>query len=322
VNQDLPVSFNDAIGSRYRIERELGKGRMATVYVAEDQRHGRRVALKVLRPDASIPHADVRFMRETKLLAQLSHPNIVPLHDSGFLAGRLYYISSYVPGESLRARLNRDGKLPVDEAVKIACDVAEALEYAHRRGVVHRDIKPENILLGDGHALVADFGFAKTIGALTAAPVTTVGAIGPGTPRYMSPEQALADRELDGRSDVYSLGVVLYEMLTGEPPYRGVTGVAENTQKFTRRPDPPSRVRPEVPPRVDAAVLGAVTPSVAERFATARDFALALKTDDVALRDRREAPPADLSRARLRVSWLIGVALLAAVTATIAVVAR
>jgi eukaryotic-like serine/threonine-protein kinase len=320
VKNELSPNFNEALGSRYRIERELGRGRMATVYVAEDQRHGRRVAVKVLRPDASIRHADVRFMRETKLLAQLSHPNIVPLHDSGFLAGHLYYISSYVAGESLRARLNRDGHVPVEEAVRIACDVAEALEYAHRRGVVHRDIKPENILLGEDHALVADFGFAKTIGALTAAAVTTVGGIGPGTPRYMSPEQALADRDLDGRSDVYSLGVVLYEMLTGQTPYRGATGVAENTQKFTRRPDPPSSVRPDVPPRVDAAVLGAITPNRAERIGTAREFAQALRSDDVALRPLGKAT-ASPGTSRIPVPMLIGAAVLAAAGAAAAVIA-
>jgi serine/threonine protein kinase len=282
-----PSDFIAALSPRYRIEREVGSGRMSTVYVAEDHRLGRRVAMKVLRPDATVRHADVRFVRETKLLAQLRHKNIVPLYDSGYVAGRLYYISSYIPGESLRHRLERTGPLPVDEAVAIARDVAEALEYAHHRGVIHRDVKPENILLGEDHALVADFGFAKAIGALSGAPVTTVGSVGPGTPRYMSPEQCVGGGELDGRADVYSLGVVMYEMLTGRVPYADETGTVDNALKYTTQPPPASSLRRGIPPSIDAAILRALEPSRTERTATAREFAQALATDDVSLTPAR-----------------------------------
>ena len=315
---DLPSEFSTALASRYRIEREVGTGRMSTVYVAEDQRHGRRVAVKMLRPDATIRHADVRFMRETKLLAQLRHRNIVPLYDSGYVAGRLYYVSSFVEGESLRTRLERVGPLPVGEAVAIARDVAEALEYAHRRGVIHRDVKPENILLSEDHALVADFGFAKTIGALSATPVTTVGTPGPGTPRYMSPEQCVGNQEVDARTDVYSLGVVLYEMLTGRVPHADEKGNLDNALKFTRPPAPPSSLRRGIPPRVDAAVVRALHPNRTERLATARELAQALVHDDVAL----SAPDSSTSTRRYASPVVIAAAILAVAGIVMAVLLR
>ena len=288
---------------------------MSTVYEAEDQRHGRRVAMKVLRPDATVRHADVRFARETKLLAQLDHRNIVPLYDSGYAAGRLYYVSSYVAGESLRARLDRVRALPMREALAIARDVAEALEYAHRRGVIHRDVKPENILLAEDRAVVADFGFAKAIGALTGASVTTVGTAGPGTPRYMSPEQCLGNRDVDGRADVYSLAVVVYEMLTGHVPYAAENGAVDNSLKFTVAPPPLSTLRRGIPPRVDAAVLHALTPNRAERTATAREFAQELMTDDVALSsgtttERRRFSPAVIAAAILAAGAIVAAALI------------
>ena len=307
----LPSEFSAALATRYRIEREVGTGRMASVYVAEDQRLGRRVVVKVLRPDAAVLHADVRFVRETKLLAQLRHKNIVPLYDSGYAAGRLYYVSSYVAGESLRKRLERAGPLPVHDALAIVRDIADALEYAHRRGVIHRDVKPENILLAEDHALVADFGFAKAIGALTAGPVTTVGTVGPGTPRYMSPEQCVGGQELDGRTDVYSLALVLYEMLTGQLPHASASGSIDNSRKFTRAPDPPSSLCRGIPPRVDAAILRALAPDPVERIATPREFAQALGLDDVALvsaasaSDRRFPSPVVIAAAIVAVAGIV-----------------
>ena len=308
----LPIEFSAALATRYRIERELGTGRMSTVYIAEDQRHGRRVALKVLRPDAAVPHADVRFVRETKLLAQLEHRNIVPLYDSGYAAGRLYYVSSYVAGESLRKRLDRAGPLPIQDALSIVRDVAEALEYAHRRGVIHRDVKPENILLAGDRALVADFGFAKTIGALTNGPVTTVGRPGPGTPRYMSPEQCVGDHELDGRADVYSLAVVLYEMLTGRLPHAEEAGGIANLLKFTAIPAPPGSLRRGIPSRVDAAILHALAPNRTERTPTAREFAEELMAGDVPLagREGRRPSPAVIAAAILAIVAIVAAALL------------
>ena len=308
----LPIEFSAALATRYRIEREVGSGRMSTVYVAEDQRHGRRVAVKVLRPDAAVRHADVRFVRETKLLAQLEHRNIVPLYDSGYAAGRLYYVSSYIAGESLRKRLDRAGALPIPEALSIVRDVAEALEYAHRRGVIHRDVKPENILLAEDRALVADFGFAKAIGPLTAGPVTTVGRPGPGTPRYMSPEQCIGDQELDGRADVYSLAVVLYEMLTGRLPHAEDAGGIANLLKFTATPAPPGSVRRGIPPRVDAAILRALAPNRTERTASAREFAQELLAGDVPLAggEVRRPSPAVIAAAILAIGAIVAAALL------------
>ncbi|HET9275017.1 MAG TPA: serine/threonine-protein kinase [Gemmatimonadales bacterium] len=272
---DLRPGLSEALAGRYAIERELGRGGMARVYLARDLKHGRRVALKVLRPEvAEVIGAD-RFVREIGILAQLAHPHVLPLHDSGAADGQLFYVMPYVEGETLRARLERERQLPVEEAVRIAGEVAGALAYAHGRGVVHRDIKPENILLEAGHAVVADFGIARVINE-TGGRITATG-LAVGTPAYMSPEQASGDRSVDHRTDVYALGTVLYEMLAGETPHTGPTPQAILARTLTETPRPLRRVRAEVPEPVDRVVRRALARSPADRFATAAEFGTALR---------------------------------------------
>ena len=268
--------LTEALGDRYRLERELGHGGMAVVYLAEDLRHHRRVAVKVLRADLARSIGAERFLREIEIAAGLSHPNIVPLFDSGDAGDDvLYYVMPYVEGESLRARIERDRQLPVDDALRIARQVAEALAYAHARGVVHRDIKPENILLHQGVPIVADFGIARAIDTAAGERLTETG-IALGTPAYMSPEQAAAEREVDERSDIYSLGCVLYEMLAGEPPFTGPTAQAVLARKLLE-PLPRLRViRPELPQVVDDIGTRALARVPADRYATAAEFAAAL----------------------------------------------
>jgi serine/threonine protein kinase len=216
-----PDRLSAALAGRYRVERELGAGGMATVYLAHDIRHERRVAIKVLHPELAAALGVDRFLAEIKVTANLQHPNILPLLDSGLIDGGVpYYVMPYVEGESLRARLDRERQLPVTEAVNIGTGVAAALGYAHKQGVIHRDIKPENILLQDGHPLVADFGIALAVTMAGGQRLTQTG-LSLGTPHYMSPEQAMGERQIDARTDVYALGVVMYEMLAGEPPFTG-----------------------------------------------------------------------------------------------------
>jgi serine/threonine protein kinase/TolB-like protein/tetratricopeptide (TPR) repeat protein len=260
----------------YRILRILGRGGMATVYMARDERHRRAVALKVLLPELAHALGPERFLREIEVEANLTHPHILPLHDSGEAAGLLYYVMPYIEGESLRDRLKRETQLPLDDALQIAREVADALAYAHGQGVVHRDIKPENILLSGGHALVADFGIARVLGQAGSAHLTETG-MAIGTVAYMSPEQASAVSHIDGRSDVYSLGCVVYEMLAGEPPYAGPTAQAIIAKRFSDPVPRVRRVRPSVPEHVERAVTQALAPLPADRFATAADFAHALQ---------------------------------------------
>src|SRR3954454_10013222 len=272
-----------ALSDRYRIEREIGAGGMATVFLGQDLRHDRRVALKLLRPELSAVIGAERFLAEIKLTANLQHPHILPLFDSGEVvvdnpegAQRyLFYVMPFVEGESLRARLNREKQLPVAEAVRIATEVASALEYAHRHGVVHRDIKPENILLHDGQALVADFGIALAASKAGGNRMTETG-MSLGTPHYMSPEQAMGEREITARSDVYALGVVLYEMLTGDPPSTGSTAQAIVARVLTEPPRPILPQRHTIPPEVEDAVLTALEKLPPDRFAAAAEFAAAL----------------------------------------------
>jgi serine/threonine protein kinase len=211
-----------ALSDKYDIERELGRGGMATVYLAQDRKHDRAVALKVLHPELSSSLGPDRFLREIKVAARLNHPHILPLHDSGEANGFLYYVMPYVEGESLRSRLNRTGKLPLDEALYLARGIAGALDYAHRQRVVHRDIKPENIMLHEGEAMVMDFGIAKAVSAAAGDTLTQTGMM-VGTPAYVSPEQAAGEGEIDGRSDQYSLACMLFEVLTGKKAFSGAT---------------------------------------------------------------------------------------------------
>src|ERR1043166_9081818 len=227
--------LNAALSGRYEIERQIGAGGMATVYLARDLKHHRNVALKVLNPELGAVVGPERFLAEIEVTANLHHPHLLPLFDSGESDGLLFYVMPYVEGETLRHRLERERQLTVDAAIRIACAVASALDYAHRHGVIHRGLKPENILLHDGEPLVMDFGIALAVSKAGGARVTQTG-ISLGTPQYMSPEQATGDWELDARSDIYSLGAVLYEMLTGDPPHSGSTVQAIIARVLTERP--------------------------------------------------------------------------------------
>jgi len=265
----------EALQDRYRLERELGEGGMATVYLAADLRHDRKVAIKVLRPELSAVIGAERFLREIKTIASLQHPHILGLIDSGEVDGTAFYVMPYVEGESLRDRMAREKQLAVRDAVRIASEVAGALDYAHRHGVIHRDIKPENILLHDGRALVADFGIALAVSTAGSTRMTETG-MSLGTPHYMSPEQAMGEREISARSDVYALGCVLYEMLVGEPPFTGPTAQAIIARAVTESPRSMRLQRHTVPEHVEAAVVQALEKLPADRFATAAEFAAAL----------------------------------------------
>ena len=263
------------LAGRYEIDRELGQGGMATVFLARDIRHDRQVALKVLHPDLAAALGAERFLAEIRTTANLQHPHILPLHDSGEANGFLFYVMPFVEGETLRARIERERQLPLDHAIRITTEVLGALDYAHRHGVIHRDVKPENILLHDGSALVADFGIALAVTAAAGSRMTQTG-LSLGTPQYMSPEQAMGEKHIDARTDIYAAGVVLYEMLTGEPPFSGTTVQAIVAKVMTERPTPPRTVRDTVPPHVEAATLRALAKLPADRFHSAADFATAL----------------------------------------------
>ena len=267
--------LREALADRYALERELGQGGMATVYLADDLRHERAVALKVLRPELALALGADRFLREIRTTAQLTHPHILPLLDSGEADGTLFYVMPFVEGESLRDRLERERQLPLDEALRLTREVADALGYAHSHGVVHRDIKPENVLLESGHAVVADFGIARAVSAAGTARLTETG-MAVGTPAYMSPEQATGSGSLDGRSDIYSLGCVLYEMLSGETPYTGPTPQAILAKKLSEPLPRISVVREAVSPAVEAALAKALARTPADRWATASEFGAAL----------------------------------------------
>ena len=268
--------LNTALEGHYRIDRELGAGGMATVYLAHDLKHERKVALKVLRPELAAVIGAERFLSEIKTTANLQHPHILPLFDSGTADGQLYYVMPYVEGDTLRDRLDRETQLPVGDAVRIASEVASALEYAHKHGVVHRDIKPENILLQDGSALVADFGIALAVQHAGGARMTQTG-MSLGTPHYMSPEQAMGEKAIDARSDIYALGVVTYEMLIGEPPFTGPSAQAIVAKVMTEVPKEVTAQRKSVPPHVASAVANALEKLPADRPASAREFADALQ---------------------------------------------
>jgi eukaryotic-like serine/threonine-protein kinase len=267
--------LRSALGDRYQIEGEAGSGGMATVYVARDVRHQRRVALKVLHPDLGAMLGVDRFLAEIRVTASLQHPNLLPLFDSGEANGLLYYVMPLVEGETLRTRLDRERQLPIEDAVRIATGVAGALDYAHERGVVHRDLKPENIMLLHGQPVVTDFGIALAVSNASGTRLTQTG-LSLGTPAYMSPEQATGDAHIDGRADIYSLGAVMYEMLAGAPPHNANTAQGIIAKIVTERPAPVHTQRPTVPPHIDAAVSHALEKLPADRFTTAGEFADAL----------------------------------------------
>jgi serine/threonine-protein kinase len=267
----------DALSERYALEREVGRGGMATVYLAREAAGGRAVAVKAMYPELASALGLERFRREMEICGSLSHPGIVPLLDSGTAGPLLYYVMPYIAGESLHDRLERERRIPPTDAVRIVREIAEALGYAHSRGILHRDVKPENILLAQEPArtLIADFGLARAIGAADTTKLTKTGTV-VGTIHYMSPEQVREDRTIDARSDIYGLGCVLYEMLTGAPPFVGRT-VTDLVMKILRTsPAPVSAVNPSVPPAVEQAVARALAMAPADRFATMGQFAAAL----------------------------------------------
>ena len=309
-----------ALADRYRLERELGQGGMATVYLAQDLKHDRKVAVKVLRPElAAVIGAD-RFLSEIKTTANLQHPHILPLFDSGAADSFLFYVMPFIEGESLRDRLNREKQLPINEAVRIATEVAGALDYAHRHGVIHRDIKPENILLHDGRALVADFGIALAASKAGGARMTETG-MSLGTPTYMSPEQAMGEREITARSDVYALGCVLYEMLIGEPPFTGPTAQSIVAKVMSAEPAALTAQRKSIPLQVEAAVLTALEKLPADRWGSAKEFVEAMEGGAAAHRHgstvRRAVSAARSAHPRARSLWLAALAG-AVVTAAVA----
>ena len=273
---DRVKQLNAALSGRYEIDREIGAGGMATVYLARDLKHARHVALKILNPELGAVLGSDRFLAEINVTANLQHPNLLPLFDSGQADGLLYYVMPYVEGESLRARLEREKQLPVEEAVRIAIAIAGALDYAHRQGVIHRDLKPENILLHDGQPTIADFGIALAVSKAGGSRVTQTG-LSLGTPQYMSPEQAAGDRAIDSRTDIYSLGAVTYEMLAGEPPHTGTSAQAIIAKLMTEEPRPLGTLRRSASRAVEATIHHALEKLPADRFATARAFADALE---------------------------------------------
>jgi serine/threonine-protein kinase len=271
-------SLRSALADRYRVDRELARGGMATVFLAEDLRHSRTVAIKVLRADLSGGGLPERFLREIRIAARLVHSQIVPVHDSGECGGFLYFVMPYLDGESLRQRIDREGRLPLADAVRIGRSVAGALDYAHRSGVLHRDIKPENILLHEGEPVVADFGVARAVSAAFGQGRTvSEPGIAIGTPAYMSPEQASADEDLDGRSDIYSLGCVVFETLTGRPPFAGTTPRQTMARHVVEAPPAVRTLRPDAPPSLEQALARALAKNPDDRFATAGEFGRALE---------------------------------------------
>jgi len=308
-----PSALAAALHDRYRLERELGRGGMATVYLARDLKHARPVAVKVLRPELAAILGAERFLREIRLTASLQHPHILPLIDSGEAAGQLFYVMPYVEGESLRQRLQHEVQLPLADALRLTTEIGEALDYAHQQGVIHRDIKPENILLSRGHALVADFGIALAVNQAGGERLTETG-LSLGTPAYISPEQAVAESQVDGRSDQYSLACVLFEMLAGEPPFTGPTAQAIIAKRFSE-PVPHLRTVRDVPAPLEQVVTRALARNPADRFATVNELVQALEQARSAeLPATRPVPAHDITGRQLwrRAIIAAGVVLLAA----------
>jgi cephalosporin-C deacetylase-like acetyl esterase len=315
---DLLDRLKTALADRYALERELGAGGMATVYLAEDLKHHRKVAVKVLRPELAAVLGSERFIREIEIAAGLSHPHILPLHDSGEADGFLYYVMPYIEGESLRDKLSREKQFAIDDALMVTKAVASALDYAHRHGVIHRDIKPENILLHEGEAIVADFGIALAVTQVGRERLTETG-LSLGTPQYMSPEQASGDRQLTAAADIYALACVAYEMLAGDPPHTASTTAAIIAKIMTENPTPLSVVRDSTPPHVEATVHRALSKVPGDRFQSAAEFAEALDTPEVpATAMRAASPPGRRSTGRL-VATVVGAAAVVGVGYTLLV---
>ncbi len=261
-----------ALQGRYEIERELGHGGMATVYLANDIRHHRQVAVKVLRPDLAAALGPERFLREIRIAANLTHPHILPLHDSGEAEGFLYYVMPYIKGQTLRDRIDKEGELPIAEAVRIIRQVTDALAFAHSQGVVHRDIKPDNVMLTGGHAIVADFGVAKAVSEATGRDKLTTAGVALGTPAYMSPEQATADPHVDHRADIYAVGAMAYEVLAGRTPFTGATPQSVLAAHVTEQPDPVSKHRDQVSGELEAVIMKCLAKKPADRWQSADEM--------------------------------------------------
>jgi serine/threonine protein kinase len=317
---EVAAQLKEAIGDRYALERELGRGGMAVVYLARDLKHDRAVALKILRPELGALLGAERFLREIKTVAGLQHPHILPLYDSGESCGTLYYVMPFVSGESLRDRIRKQRQLPIKDALRITREVADALHYAHSKDIVHRDIKPENILLSGSHAVVTDFGIARAIHVSGGEQWETLteSGVALGTPAYMSPEQTAGERELDARSDIYSLGCVLYEMLTGDPPFAGPDGQVMLARRFSE-PAPSARLlRADTPESVDQALAIALAREPTDRFANSLDFVDAIWGDREYVQHvtgrQRQREEREQQRSRKRSRWaMAGAASLGAV---------
>jgi serine/threonine-protein kinase len=271
-------ALKKALAGRYDIERELGAGGMATVYLANDIRHQRQVAVKVLKPDLANALGPDRFLREIRIAANLNHPHILALFDSGEADGFLYYVMPYISGNTLRDRIDKEGELPVREAVRVIREVADALAFAHSQGVVHRDIKPDNVMLAGNHAIVADFGVAKAVSEATGRDKLTTAGVALGTPAYMAPEQATADPHVDHRADIYALGALAYELLSGRTPFLGHTPQAVLAAHVTEQPDPVRKHRDQVSMEVDAVVMKCLAKKPADRWQTADEMLPHLET--------------------------------------------
>ena len=313
--------WRSALADRYRIERELGAGGMATVYLAQDLRHDRKVAIKVLKPELAAVLGGERFVVEIKTTAALQHPHILPLFDSGETDGQLYYVMPYIRGETIREKLNRETQFGVDDAIRIAREVADALDYAHRHGVIHRDIKPENVLLHDGRAMVMDFGIALAVSAAAGGRMTETG-LSLGTPHYMSPEQATAEKEITARSDVYSLASVLYEMLTGDPPFTASSAQAVIMKIITETAQPVSVRRKTVPPNVAAALAKALEKLPADRFESAKAFGDALINPSFSVDQTNVGLPRHRARRSVSMSVFAAVTAIAVISTGIAAWSR
>ncbi len=272
MSADTVARLNTGLDGRYRIDSELGKGGMATVYLAEDVKHHRQVAVKVLRPDLAATLGSERFLQEIEIAARLHHPHILPLYDSGEADGFLFYVMPYEQGQSLRERLAKDGELPVADAVRILQDVVDALAHAHEHGLVHRDIKPDNVMLSGRHAMVTDFGVAKAVSEATGLQQLTTAGVALGTPAYMAPEQAAADPHIDHRADIYAVGALAYELLTGRPPFTGTTMQAVLAAQVTDTPDPVTKHRESVPPALESLVMRCLAKRAADRWQSADEM--------------------------------------------------